>query len=303
MFTPQPMGTYHFYGPAPGSEGFVPLPTSAPSGPPHPTPSSPVRPSPVPSPVKRPRGRPPKIRAAAATAATGSSPVPSPSPSPVKRPRGRPPKDRAAAATAAKVATAKTKVATSKAKAKKSKAKTSSKNEKENQPVAPIEVDDSSDSEVEGKIPWKHEEKSKLFTWMLAFDDNGNKRFEQLKKNPARVFKRAEEVLFPGKRTKKSIQNIWSRSLETYGWIRAFEGFTGNGGGDPDSDNPTAVLAYRLKGARTASVAIGNLKPETITVWEAQGWLELFGALSRLDPNLIVPAPREQTWEDWENAG
>ncbi|KAJ7038657.1 hypothetical protein C8F04DRAFT_1231840 [Mycena alexandri] len=264
MFNPQPMGPYHFYGPPPGTEGFIALPPPAPSGPPNPTPAIPPR----------------------------SPRVSSPSPSPVKpakRPRGRPRKSRDDAATAAKAATVKAKVAATKAKGNKSKVKTSSEKEKENQPVTPIEVDDSSDSEVEGasKGQWKHPERSKVFTFILAFDDNGNKRFEQLKKNPSYVFKRAEELLFPGgKRSKKSIQNMWGRSLETFGWIRAFEGFTGNGGGDPDSEDPTAVLAYRLKGARSASVAVGSLKPETITLWEDQGWLDLFNARYSKNPKV-----------------
>ncbi|KAJ7728388.1 hypothetical protein B0H16DRAFT_1589169 [Mycena metata] len=145
--------------------------------------------------------------------------------------------------------------------------------EKENQ--VPIEIDDS-DSEAEGGnkyTHWANSEKTDVFSFVLAFDDTGNHRFEQLKKNPARVLKRASEILFPaGNRSAKSIQNLWTRSTDTYTWIRTFEGFTGDGGGDPNSEDVTAILAHRLKATRTAALTIDKLKPETIILWEKEGW-------------------------------
>ncbi|KAJ7742545.1 hypothetical protein B0H16DRAFT_1693734 [Mycena metata] len=234
-----------YYGPAPGDMGFDR---------PHPAPSAPT---------EHARSRSPDL-------------APSPAKAPVKRGRGRPPgsgkKKKVAAKTAAKVAVVKSKAPSVK-QAKKSK-KTDE--EKENQ--VPIDIDDS-DSEAEGGnkyTHWADSEKTDVFSFILAFDDTGNHRFEQLKKNPARVFKRASEILFPaGNRSVKSIQNLWTRSMDTYTWIRAFEGFTGNGGGDPDSEDPTAILAHRLVAARKASLSVGKLKAETIVLWEQQGWLEL----------------------------
>lgn len=56
----------------------------------------------------------------------------------------------------------------------------------------------------------------------------------------------------------------------------AFEGFTGNGGGDPDSDDPTAILRSRLDGARKAGLVVGKLTPQHITAWRDKGWWDLF---------------------------
>jgi len=58
--------------------------------------------------------------------------------------------------------------------------------------------------------------------------------------------------------------------------MRAFDGFTGNGGGDADSDDPTAILKSKLGAARKASLPIGSLKPATIMEWEKNGWSDLF---------------------------
>ncbi|KAJ7477466.1 hypothetical protein FB451DRAFT_1557219 [Mycena latifolia] len=104
----------------------------------------------------------------------------------------------------------------------------------------------------------------------------GNHRFEQLKKNPNRVFKRASEVLFPGTRSAKSIGNLWTRSSETFTWMVQYEKFTDNGGGDPDSDDPTAILKNCLEAARSAGLNLGTLRPETITAWINNGWFDLF---------------------------
>ncbi|KAJ7477602.1 hypothetical protein FB451DRAFT_1557276 [Mycena latifolia] len=180
---------------------------------------------------------------------------PSP-PSPPKR-RGRPPKKALTAAATA--------------------AKTSSQQEKEN--VA-IDIDISSDSETEEGRPkykhWADIEKTKFFNFTLAFDEVGNHRFEQLKKNPNRVFTRASEILFPGTRSAKSIVNLWTRSSETFTWMVQYEKFTGNGGGDPDSDDPTAILKNCLEAARSAGLNLGTLRPETITARINNGWFDLF---------------------------
>ncbi|KAJ7435648.1 hypothetical protein B0H11DRAFT_673196 [Mycena galericulata] len=69
---------------------------------------------------------------------------------------------------------------------------------------------------------------------------------------------------------------MWGRSLDTYTWMRTFEGFTGNGGGDADSDDPTAILKKKLVAARKSGLHLGALNPATITEWEDNGWCELF---------------------------
>jgi hypothetical protein len=88
----------------------------------------------------------------------------------------------------------------------------------------------------------------------------------------------ASEKLFNNVRSPKSVGSLWQRSLETFGYIVAFESFTGNGGGDPDSDDPTAILRHKLDGARRVGVAVGNLRPDIIETWEKNGWRDLFGA-------------------------
>ncbi|KAJ7149325.1 hypothetical protein C8R43DRAFT_1128679 [Mycena crocata] len=226
-FPPDPysMLPNHFYG-AP----MLP-PPPAPYGPPQPAPAltpsaplSPVRSLPsTPTPARRRVGRPRKVQQAPAAAAAQK---------PKNKKKSAPKK-------------------------KTKSVETSSDLLKENDdPSLPtvIEIDDPSDSETEGKAKYRHwtdEEKTRFFQFVLAFDEAGEHRFTQLQKNPNRVFKRAAETLFPETRSAKSIGNLWSRSLETFGWMR-------------------------LDGARKAGLLVGSLKPSTITVWENQGWWDLF---------------------------
>jgi hypothetical protein len=84
--------------------------------------------------------------------------------------------------------------------------------------------------------------------------------------------------LFEGARSADSVKSMYMRSLETFTWIRAFNGFTGNGGGDPDSDDPEAVLKSKIAAARGAGLHLGALKPATITEWERNGWFDLFNS-------------------------
>jgi hypothetical protein len=58
--------------------------------------------------------------------------------------------------------------------------------------------------------------------------------------------------------------------------MHAFNSFTGNGGGDPDSDDPEATLKDKIAAARGSGLHFGSLKPETITEWERNGWYDLF---------------------------
>ncbi|KAJ7154411.1 hypothetical protein C8R43DRAFT_1126491 [Mycena crocata] len=142
--------------------------------------------------------------------------------------------------------------------------------------IPTIDISDS-DSEIEETGPkrWTDKEKTQFFRFVLAQDETGDYRFEQHKKNPMPVYKRASEILFSGRRSPKSVGSLWARSIEIFGWIIAFESFTGNGGGDPDSDDPSAVLA-RLDGARRAGIVVGQLKPALIATWEKNGWRDLF---------------------------
>ncbi|KAJ7663567.1 hypothetical protein B0H17DRAFT_1211578 [Mycena rosella] len=199
------------------------------------------------------------------------------SPPPVKRGRGRPagsknkPKSLPPTNSAPKPAKA-TKATTKKPKKKK---KTD-----ENVPPPTIELSDSED-EIEktsdGKIRhWITVEKTSFFQFVLGQDEVGDKRFEQHKTNPGHVYKRASELLFEGSRSAASIKSLWTRSLETFTWMLAFDSFTGNGGGDADSDDPAAVLKGRLVDARKAGLHLGSLKPATIMEWENNGWWDLF---------------------------
>jgi hypothetical protein len=90
------------------------------------------------------------------------------------------------------------------------------------------------------------------------------------------LFLQAAESLFHGERTSKAVSGLWQRSLDTFGYIVAFKSFTGNGGGGPDSDEPTAILKQKLDGARKAGLAVGTLKPSVIELWDKNGWRDLF---------------------------
>ncbi|KAJ7237815.1 hypothetical protein C8J57DRAFT_1529065 [Mycena rebaudengoi] len=150
--------------------------------------------------------------------------------------------------------------------------------EKENEPAAKELADDGDldDENLESSKRWTNENKTRVFNFILGQTDEGDRRFEQHKKSPAHVYIRASEILFAGKRSADSIKSLYTRSLNTFTWIIAFEGFTGNGGGDPDSDDPTAILSSRLSAARTAGLVVGSLKPATIQQWEDNGWRDLF---------------------------
>ncbi|KAJ6560576.1 hypothetical protein DFH09DRAFT_1483219 [Mycena vulgaris] len=131
------------------------------------------------------------------------------------------------------------------------------------------------------KPRWSDAEKTQFFSFLLAFDEIGDQRFEQHQKNPNYVYKRASELHFAGKCSLKSIKGLYTRSIETFTWMVAFESFTGNGGGDPDSDDPTAILKGRLLAARKAGLCIGSLKPDTITAWQNNGCLGTSAKVTR----------------------
>ncbi|KAJ6536517.1 hypothetical protein DFH09DRAFT_1091274 [Mycena vulgaris] len=141
-----------------------------------------------------------------------------------------------------------------------------------------VEISDSENEGDEGgsKPRWSDVEKTQFFSFLLVFDKISDHRFEQHQRNPNYIYRRASELLFAGKRSLKSIKGLYTRSIEMFTWMVAFEGFTGNGGGDPDSDDPTAILKGRLLAARKAGLCIGSLKPDTITAWQNNGWWDLF---------------------------
>jgi hypothetical protein len=61
---------------------------------------------------------------------------------------------------------------------------------------------------------------------------------------------KATELVFKGWHSTDSIKSMYGHSLETFMWMRAFESFTGNGGGDADCDDPEAILKKKLVAAR-----------------------------------------------------
>ncbi|KAF7372101.1 Histone acetyltransferase [Mycena venus] len=154
--------------------------------------------------------------------------------------------------------------------------------EKENKRVsvssesASVVSDDESDSDDGSRKQWSDAEKTKIFKWFLGDDEDGkaNHRFEQHKKNPGRVYNAAARDLFNNKHTPKSVGSLWQRSFTVFEYIRAFESFTGNGGGDPDSDESDAI-SKRLNGACKAGLPVGTLKPSVIEMWETNGWHDL----------------------------
>ncbi|KAF7358088.1 Histone acetyltransferase [Mycena venus] len=153
------------------------------------------------------------------------------------------------------------------------------KKDQENIPPS-IEVLDS-DDEIEkmasGKTRhWQANKKTRLFTFILGPDEEGQRCFIQHKTNPSHVYKRASENEFKGDRSPQLVKSVFERALKTYAYMRAFDGFTGNGGGDADSDDPTAILKHKLNAARNAGIPLGALKASTIEEWESEGWRELF---------------------------
>ncbi|KAJ6611680.1 hypothetical protein B0H10DRAFT_2285043, partial [Mycena sp. CBHHK59/15] len=201
----------------------------------------------APRPGKRGKGGPGTSSTNANSMAAADAELPA-----VKRPRGRP---RGSTKRSASAAPAKAKT-TAKPKAPK-------KADQENIPP-PIELADSDDEierSADGKVRyWKPSEKTHVFTFILGLDTEGERRFNQHKTNPGRVYKRS----------------MFEHALKAFGWMRAFDGFTGNGSGDADSDDPTAILKSKLSAARKAGLPIGGLSPAKILEWEKNGWSDLF---------------------------
>ncbi|KAJ6559721.1 hypothetical protein B0H19DRAFT_1069450 [Mycena capillaripes] len=228
--------------------------------------SQPVRsPTRSPKPTKRRPGRP-RIN--------NTAPPSQKSPNKKKRGPGRPPKKpQDAAKKSAKVAQKKSDAKQHRDPGRKVEKENQAPNEIDSSPITIDDSDSESESEEGGRKQWTDSEKTAFFEWLLGPGDDY--RFEQHKKNPAHVYKRASELLFSGKRSAKAIGSLWQRSLETFGYIVAFESFTGNGGGDADSDDPSAILK-KLDAARTAGLPIGTLKPAVLETWENHGWRDLF---------------------------
>ncbi|KAJ7852133.1 hypothetical protein B0H13DRAFT_2398919 [Mycena leptocephala] len=163
---------------------------------------------------------------------------------PAKRGRGRPRK------VANDDVPAKAKASARRAKPKaQTKTKAVKKSNQENLPPV-IDIMDSDDEleKDEGGKPrfWTAEEKTRFFEFFLGSDADAERRFKQHKVNPGHVYKRASQ-LFHGARTADSVKSLYVRSLDTFTWMRAFNSFTGNGGGDPDSDDPEAILKGKMR--------------------------------------------------------
>ncbi|KAJ6549173.1 hypothetical protein B0H10DRAFT_2243009 [Mycena sp. CBHHK59/15] len=131
----------------------------------------------APRPGKRGKGGPGTSSTNANSMAAADAELPA-----VKRPRGRP---RGSTKRSASAAPAKAKT-TAKPKAPK-------KADQENIPP-PIELADSDDEierSADGKVRyWKPSEKTRVFTFILGLDTEGEHRFNQHKTNPGRVYKR-----------------------------------------------------------------------------------------------------------------
>ncbi|KAJ7358271.1 hypothetical protein DFH08DRAFT_440520 [Mycena albidolilacea] len=130
---------------------------------------------------------------------------------------------------------------------------------------------------------WKVAEKTCVFEFILGPTEAAERCFEQHKVNPSRVYKHVSyftgciaSELFNGTHTPQSVKSMYMRLLETFTWIRAFNNFTGNGGGDADCDDPEAILKGRIAAACRSGLPLGFLKPATVTEWEHNGWYELF---------------------------
>ncbi|KAJ6448160.1 hypothetical protein C8R45DRAFT_1115480 [Mycena sanguinolenta] len=189
---------------------------------------------------------------------------------PVKRSRGcprkdgQPPKPKASARPKTNAAPA--------PKSAKNTAGKKTKSNQENVPPPSIDLVDS-DEDIEktddGKVRfWTAQEKTRVFSFILGPDADADRHFRQHNVNPGHA-----SELFDGTRSADSVKSLYTRSLELYTWMRAFNDFTGNGGGDPDSDDPEAVLSNKLVTARGSGLQLGYLKPATILEWEKNGWL------------------------------
>lgn len=89
------------------------------------------------------------------------------------------------------------------------------------------------------------------------------------------------EICFGGRFNVNSVKSQYSRSLQTYNLIVAFEKFTGNGGGDVDVDADDAkkaikVLGERISGARRAGHAVGKLTATIVNEWYEKGFYKIF---------------------------
>lgn len=64
--------------------------------------------------------------------------------------------------------------------------------------------------------------------------------------------------------------------LEVFATILAVEQYTGNGGGDPDldSDNDVIRVSARIRHAKSAGHAVGELTAKVYLQWQENGWYD-----------------------------
>ncbi|KAK7027089.1 hypothetical protein R3P38DRAFT_2472553, partial [Favolaschia claudopus] len=84
------------------------------------------------------------------------------------------------------------------------------------------------------------------------------------------------EEEFPGSRSAKSVECQLRRVLMIFGWIKEFDSFTGNGGGDADCEDDLSAVSRRISQARKAGKELGQLNEKTLKEWTDNGWIELW---------------------------
>ncbi|KAJ7322803.1 hypothetical protein DFH08DRAFT_817950 [Mycena albidolilacea] len=211
-----------------------------------------------------------------------------------KRPRGRP-RNPAKVGTSGKSKLRAAIPAKPKATTKPKATKKDTANQENTPPTIDLALTDS-ENDVEksedGKIcHWTADEKTIVYEFILGSDDEAERRFEQHKVNPGHVYKKISN-LFEGAHSADSVKLMYMSSLETFAWIRAFNGFIGNSGRDPNSDDPEAVLKSKIAAAHGAGMHLGALEPATITEWERNGWFDLFNSHLGTSTKVAWPVAR-----------
>lgn len=99
----------------------------------------------------------------------------------------------------------------------------------------------------------------------------------------------AATALFGGTRTESAVKGQYERARQMYSWIKEYNRFTGNGGGDGDevaSSNDDdgddgevlriSMSSRKIVAARKAGKSLGSLTAKVVIEWEDQGWFDLF---------------------------
>ncbi|KAJ7312840.1 hypothetical protein DFH08DRAFT_821687 [Mycena albidolilacea] len=144
-------------------------------------------------------------------------------------------------------------------------------------PSPPVyELSDNNDDNVkaDGGKCWPNPVHGHFFHFLLADMPEGAKCFKQHQTNPGHVYSQA----------------MYGRTIDTFTWMRAFNDFTGNGGGNTNCNNPEAILKSKLKAARAGSQHLRSRSQRPLPNGRIVGGMNYSGVILEQARRLHTPS-------------